>query len=159
MAAFLTGIFTGAPLFVWPLLAGLVFLGLRARQARSVPVAAFYALPLMVLLGVRTTSALPAGVWIWAVFALAYGAGAVAGFLLQARWTLGREGTRVRLSGESLTLLVVMVLFWANFVSGALEAVAPAVYLHPLFQAAFAALLAMGSGSFAGRALHVLRLA
>jgi len=159
MTEFITGILTGAPLFVWPLLALLVFIGLRARQPRSVPVAVFYMLPLMGVMALRTASGLPAGAVVWTVFGLAYVVGAAAGYALQSRWTGARDGARVQLAGENLTLLVVMVLFWANFVGGMLEAISPATYLSPVFQGVFAALLASSSGSFAGRAVQVLRAA
>ena len=159
MTEFLIGILAGAPLFVWPLLALLIFIGMRARQSRRAPVMVFYMLPLMGAMALRTASDLPAGAWVWTVFGLAYVLGAAAGYALQRRWTGPRDGARVQLAGESLTLLVVMVLFWANFVGGMLEALSPATYLSSVFQGVFAALLAASSGSFAGRAVQVLRAA
>jgi hypothetical protein len=70
---------------------------------------------------------------------------------------LGREGRRVRLKGESLTLLVMMVVFWANFAGGLTQAIAPQIYNDTGFHAVFAFILALSTGSFAGRALRVWR--
>lgn len=150
-------VMTGAPLWVWPLLVVLVFVGVRARRERSVPAGMIYALPLLGGMTLRTVLALPAGGWIWGIFALAYAAGAYGGYVLQRAWILGNDGGRVRLGGEALTLTAVMVIFWASFAGGVLRAVAPGAYGSAVFMAVFAALLAACGGSFAGRALRVWR--
>ena len=150
-------VMTGAPLWVWPLLVVLVMVGARARRNRWVPVGMVYALPLLGVLGLRTVLSLPAGGWIWGLFALAYVAGAYGGYVLQRTWILGNDGGRVQLAGEALTLTAVMVNFWASFAGGVLRAVAPGAYGSPVFTAVFVALLAASGGSFAGRALRVWR--
>jgi len=76
---------------------------------------------------------------------------------VQRRWLLGREASRVRLAGESLTLSVMMLVFWANFAGGVMRAVAPQTYGNPVFHIIFAGLLAASCGSFAGRALRIWR--
>jgi uncharacterized membrane protein len=96
--------------------------------------------------------------WVWGVFALAYGIGAWGGYLVQQRWVLGRTGLMVRLAGESLTLSMMMLVFGANFVGGFLEAVAPEVQGSAVFAMLFATVLALSSGSFAGRAVRVARM-
>lgn len=153
----MTQFLTGAPIWVWPLLALLIFVGLRARQERMAPALLIYLLPLLGILAVRSVAALPAGVWVWLVFGLFYGLGVCAGHHLQSRWLLGREGRMVQLAGENLTLLVMMIVFWANFAGGVLLAVAPDVYGNSMFQAGFAAILALSAGTFAGRAFRVWR--
>lgn len=154
----MTQMITGAPVWVWPLLAVLLIVGMRARHMRTVPAGLVYALPLLGIMALRSVAALPAGGWIWAIFALAYGAGAWGGYLLQRGWILGHEDGRVRLAGEWLTLTVMMVIFWANFAGGFLRAVTPAVYGGAIFMIVFAGLLAACGGSFAGRALRVWRV-
>lgn len=151
----MTQILTGAPIWVWPLFIALVFVGMRARRERVVPVGLIYALPLLGIMAIRSVAGLPAAVWIWAVFAAAYAAGAWGGYLLQRAWVLGREAGKVRLAGESLTLTVMMLVFWANFAGGFMRAVVPDAYAGSLFHIIFAALLAISCGSFAGRALRV----
>ena len=153
----MSAILTETPVWVWPLFILLVVLGLRARHERMVPIALFYTLPLLGLSALNAVSGLSAGTAIWAVFAAAYGVGAYGGYLVQRHWVLGRVGTKVRLSGESLTLTMMMLVFGANFVGGFLEAVAPQIYAGPLFQGIFATVVAVSSGSFAGRALRVWR--
>ena len=151
----MTQLFTGAPIWIWPLLAALFFVGMRARRDRTAPVILIFSLPVLGILGARTTAALPADGWIWGVFLIAYGAGGWVGFMLQRRWLLGREGYRVHLAGENLTLSVMMLMFWANFSGGVLQAVASDIYSTSIFQAIFVVLIASASGSFAGRAVQV----
>ena len=151
----MTQIFASAPIWVWPLLAALIFVGLRARHERTVPVVLIYGLPALGVLALRSTAALPAGAALWVVFALAYGVGLWGGYVLQQRWLLRREGARVRLAGESLTLVVMMIVFGANFAGGVLQAVAPEIYGNSVFHVIFATLVAASSGSFAGRAFRV----
>lgn len=155
----MTQLITGAPIWVWPLLALLVFAGLRARQDRTAPVALVYGLPALGFLGVRSTAALSAEGWIWLLFAVCYVFGCWGGYQLQRRWVLGREGRVVHLAGESLTLCVMMLMFWANFAGGVLQTVAPQIYGSSLFYVIFVAVLASASGSFAGRAVRVWSLA
>lgn len=155
----MTRILTETPLWVWPLFVLLVVVGLRARQTREVPMFAFYCLPLLGISAVSAVMALNAGLLVWGAFALAYAMGAVAGYRVQGRWVLGRRGRMVCLAGESLTLSMMMLVFGASFVGGFLEAAAPQVYAGAFFQACFAAVVAVSSGSFAGRALRVGRSA
>lgn len=154
----MTTLITGAPLWVWPLFVVLLLAGLRARHTREVRVVLIYALPLLGLLALRSVSAVGGGVWVWAVFAIAYGAGALAGHQMQKHWTLARAGRKVRLAGETVTLLVMMVLFWVNFAVGVLQATAPAVVTRPEFLAALCILLGGCAGTFAGRALRIWRM-
>lgn len=148
-------IFTGAPIWVWPLLIVLIAVGMRARRTRFAPTALIYALPLLAIMPLRSTAELGMGLSGWAVFAVAYAAGAAGGFKAQRAWLLGFNGRMVRLAGESLTLAVMMVVFWSNFVAGFMAAVAPQLYDTLVFQGLFVAILAVASGSFAGRAAQV----
>ena len=153
----MSALFTSAPLWVWPLLAMLLALGLNAMRTRTTPAWPLYGLPLLGVLSLRSVSALEAANWVWGVFALAYALGAVFGLRFQARRILKKAGRKVLLKGEALTLPSVMVLFWANFALGVLSAVAPDVLASLGFQAGFASVLAGVSGSFLGRAAAILR--
>jgi hypothetical protein len=82
----MTQFITGAPIWVWPLLALLVFAGLRARQDRSALVVLVYGLPALGFLGVRSTVALSVEGWIWLLFAVCYVFGCWGGYQLQRRW-------------------------------------------------------------------------
>lgn len=151
----MSAIITGTPIWVWPLFILLLVLGLRARHERMVPIGMFYALPLLGLSALNAVMGLKAGPLIWLAFAVAYGAGTYGGYLVQRHWVLGREGHKVQLAGEYLTLTMMMLVFGANFVGGFLEAVTPQIYAGVLFQVIFASVVALSSGSFAGRALRV----
>lgn len=153
----MTQFLTGAPVWVWPLLVVLILVGLRARKERFAPVLLIYGMPALGLLGLRSVAALPAETWIWALFAVGYGLGCWGGYVLQRRWLLGRDGSMVQLAGEDLTLTVMMIMFWANFAVGVLQAVAPQLYGSSLFHVIFVGILACAGCSFAGRALRVWR--
>lgn len=148
-------LFTNAPLWVWPLLALLIVVGLNAMRTRQTLALAIYGLPLLGILPLRTVAGLEAAPWVWAVFAGAYALGAVIGFRFQAPRVLAKQSGRVRLRGEALTLVAVLVIFLANFLRGVLDAVAPQALESAGFAAALAGVLALVAGSFLGRALCV----
>lgn len=150
-------IFTEAPLWIWPLLAGLVSVGLRALRERRVPTWMIYALPVLVVLALRSVAGLEPGLPGWAVFVLVWAGSALVGYRLANRWVIERADGHVRLRGEALTLVALMVIFWANFAAKVLEAVAPATLHSAVGIGAFAGLLAAANGQFAGRALRVAR--
>lgn len=150
-------IISNTPLWVWPLFLLLLAVGLRASRDRWVPVALIYALPVLGVSGILTVAGLDAPVIIWGGFAFGYLLGGFMGHRAQRRWLVGREGARVQVRGEYWTLAAMMLIFGANFVSGVLEVVVPVVSGQLAFQLIFAAAIALGSGSFAGRALRVWR--
>lgn len=151
--------FTQAPLWVWPLLVGLVFVGLRAMGERRVPIWMVFALPGLVVLALRTVAGLQPGPLGWTVFAVAWAVSAAGGYRIARRWVIAREGARLHLRGEGLTMVALMVIFWANFVAGVLQAIAPETLHSAIGIGVFAGLLAAASGQFAGRALFAARLA
>ncbi|SFS72418.1 hypothetical protein SAMN04488040_1754 [Sulfitobacter marinus] len=155
----MTRLITDAPLWVWPLFTVLLLVGLRARRDREVPVLLIYALPLLSLLSLHSIYVTGPTGWIWVLFIAASVVGAVAGHRMQERWVLARTGRTVYLAGESVTLLVIMTLYWSNFAGGALRDLAPDLYANAGFHAALSLVLGLFSGSFLGRALRVWRMA
>ena len=150
-------ILANIPIWVFPLFILLLVIGLRAMRRRQLPVAVIYAIPLLGVLGLRAIIALPTSLWIWAIFAGFGALGIKTGMALQKRWLIGRNGNRVELEGEPLTLVLMMSVFAGNFVVGMLSEVAPNVLGMALFQFGFTALLSTVSGIFCGRALWVYR--
>jgi hypothetical protein len=148
---------TNAPLWVWPLFLLLLVVGLRATRTRRAPLVLILALPLLGVLSLRTLSGLPAPVWGWCVWAGALILGGLVGARLQSRWLIAREGRWVSLRGEWLTLSAMMLLFWSNFATGVLQAVAPSVLVAPGFVAGLAGILGVCAGSFLGRAIQTVR--
>lgn len=153
----MTNFLTGAPLWVWPLLALLIAIGLNSMRTRSAPLWALYALPLFGIMSLRAVLGLAPPAWVWLVFTGAYLLGATYGVRFHAPRIRSKIAGTATLSGEALTLVVVLVLFSANFVTGALRAVAPDMLFSAGFLGGFAAVMALASGTFMGCALAVWR--
>jgi len=149
----MNAIATGAPIWVWPLLASLLFLGLRSSRTRMVPAGLVYAMPILGLLSLHGLAGLHPAPQIWLTFALAYLTGCATGLSLGRSWIIGRDGNRLHIKGEWLTLAQVLVIFLLNFITGYLRAVAPAVLIGFAFPAGFALIAGLSAGLFAGRAL------
>lgn len=145
----------GAPLWVWPLLAGLVWYGLRASKARKTSAIAVYLLPLLGAISINTVLEMPNQQLVWIAYAVAYAAGAVMGFVLQRRWLIEKSGMQVELAGEWFTLVVLMVIFWMNFANGTFSVIAPNLYANRVFLGVFALIVGAASGTFGGRAIKV----
>lgn len=153
MSQMLKGIATGAPVWVWPLLLGMIWLGLRARRPRVLPVWPAYVMPALGVMSVNSVRGLGGGDALWLVFGLAYLPGLLFGQRFQARRILAKTGGRVHLQGEWLTLSVLMLIFWLNFAGGVFQSVAPTVYQSIWFLGLFTALAGSVAGVFLGRAL------
>ena len=61
--------------------------------------------------------------------------------------------------GRDADPYMMLLVLGANFMGGFLEAVAPEIYNSALSHAGFGAVIALSSGSFAGRALRVWKSA
>ncbi|WP_439103887.1 hypothetical protein [Celeribacter marinus] len=146
------------PLWVFPLFLGLVALGVLSSRDRVTPVAVFYGLPFLGLLSVRATASLNAGMMAWGVFVLAYASGVVFGARAQSRFVIAREGARVRLRGEWLTMVMVMGIFALNFIKGTMQAVAPHLAAAPTYALLFALIAGLIAGLFLGRSMATVRL-
>ena len=144
------------PIWVWPLLAGLIFLGLRSTRDRIAPLWLYYAIPLLGLLGLRNVFGLPQGVMIWVGFALAFFIGASMGYYLQTRWIIEKLQKTVRIQGEWFTFAMIMVLFLSNFVLGVTRGVSPQTVSESLFLIIFVSVVGIASGSFTGRSLRII---
>lgn len=151
------GIATGAPIWVWPLLFGLLALGFLSSRERNVPRLVFAGLPFLALITLNGARSLPLSELVWPCYILGFLAGAYVAYGLQSRWLLGREGQLVRVSGEWFTMAVLMIIFWSNFVAGIVQGIAPSAYETPAFLVPFAFITALASGSFLGRAIRALR--
>lgn len=153
--AHFTSILTGPPLWVWPLLLLLIYFGLKATRVRRVPAWPLYMLPLLGLLSVNAVNNLSPKLSIWVLFAILYLVGSGLGFRFQRRIVLEKSGTTVLLSGEWVTLFVLMTVFWMNFLGGTIKAVAPEIFAAAFFHQVFAAVAGLAAGSFLGRAVRV----
>lgn len=149
------------PLWVWPLLAALLALGMLQARPRSVTLLRATLLPVAMLAlslwGVISVFASAASLAAWAVAALAASVAITGAGASDARWS-GRE-RRLHLPGSWTPLALMLALFATKFGVGVSLGLQPALRQDAVF--AVGACLAYGgfSGVFAGRALALLRLA
>lgn len=150
-------ILTEAPIWVWPLLGVLLFLGIRATRPRQAPVYLFYCLPLLGLISLNSARSLPHQPIVWGCFGMGYLIGVIFAYSLQGKWLLEKQGATVSLDGEWFTLLTMMIVFWMNFAGGVAAAIGPQIYSSIGFTSVFTIVTGWASGCFLGRALKVIR--
>lgn len=153
----ITAIFSAIPLWVFPLLFGLVWLGSRAMRDRAVSPVLVYALPMLGLLTVTGAQALPGAELALSALMATYLAGAVGGYRAQPRWIIARDAARVHLRGERVTMVKFLGLFALNFATGMAQGMAPGLTESVGFALGFGALAGLLSGSLLGRAICVAR--
>lgn len=152
----LGGIAGGTPVWVWPLLVVLIGVGGMSMRQRVSPVWVYWMIPLFAVFALRAVAGIAPDAALWAVFAASYALGALIGWRVQPSWILRREGGRVHLRGEALTLLTILVVFAANFVVGTVAAVAPEVLGMAGFRIGFTLIEGSVSGVFLGRTLAII---
>ena len=147
-AAGAADIATRAPLWVWPLLAALLFLGWTRSRPRTVSKARVLILPI-VLAGMGIGSFFSNGGTAIAASFLLLGlaAGAATGQVLARReGALLDEAGMVHLKGEWISMGLILVIFASRFAAGAAQGVDPSLH-HSL---AIAIPLALVSGFSVG---------
>jgi len=144
-------ILSAIPLWVFPLLLGLVLLGARARREREVPILLIYSLPLLGLLPLSRALGLALPEMALSGLALGW----LAGHHLQHNWILWRGPRRVRVRGEWLTMVTLLGIFALNLALGMAEGIAPALTMTRGACLGFGLLAGILSGSLAGRAIRV----
>ncbi len=149
----LSNIIHGAPIWVWPLLVVLIVLGLIASKERTRSVVPMYFFWLLGLLSLNAVNSLPATGLIWALFGVAYLVGATLGYRFQKRIIIRKTGLQITLKGEWLSLIVLMTIFWMNFVGGVVGAISPETVASFGYHAGFATIAGLAAGSFIGRSL------
>ncbi|MFT6024606.1 MAG: hypothetical protein ACI9PY_002733 [Ascidiaceihabitans sp.] len=154
----LYGLVVGPPIWVWPLLCVLLFIGWKASKPRQTTVMFYYLLPLLGVMTVQSVSSLPHVGPAWMAFGTAYFVAAIGFYRLQSRWVLKRSNGVLDLAGEWVTLATMMVVFWANFAKGVVLDVAPDLYQHTLFNVVFAVVVGIAGGSFLGRSARIVSM-
>ena len=153
---YIEGILTGAPIWVWPLLVALIWLGLRSTKQRRVPVWLIFAMPLLALTSFGKVLALAAQPFGLHGYLAGYAIGALFGWIGQGGWLISKQGGFAEIRGEWFTLLAVMTIFWANFAQGVLGALAPEVLSVTLYPPVFASIIGIPGGFFMGRTLRTI---
>lgn len=154
----MSAILSAIPLWVIPLAFGLIWLGQRARHDREVRPVLLYALPMMGLLSLSRALGLEHADAALAALGTGLALGALTGWRLQGGWILSHGQGRVRLKGESLTLVTLLGLFSLNFATGMVQGMAPALAAGAGLALGFGLLAGVLSGLLVGRALRVARV-
>lgn len=152
-------IVSGAPVWVWPLLVALIALGVSRMRDRDMALWRLLLLPvIMAGLSVFTAVVMMVGSQFTGLSLAAAMAGAVAG-TLAGWWSLRNspaiflEGNRVRVKGEVVSMIAIVVIFVARFAFGAMSAISPDLAQTPAISALFAAVPLFCSALMAARAL------
>lgn len=146
-----------APIWVWPLLLWMIWMGVSAMRRRTVAIWVYWMLPFFALISVRGRIEAAAPEIDLPVYFAMYALGVAFGYWFQGGVLIERAAKQVVVSGEPLTLIMLMAIFWMNFVSGVIEAISPDLMTSFVTIAILAAISGAVSGQFAGRALRVLR--
>jgi len=148
-------IIAGTPIWVWVLLAFLLFLGVRALRPATAPLWRVAILPtvffvwglysLVTLYGLTAERALP-----WAA---ALVGGTLIGMFIAGRQTIRADRTRrlVRTSGGALTLVLILLIFSIKYIYGFLHATRPGAFAEARFWLTELALSGVLTGMFIGR--------
>ncbi len=151
----LTKLLTEPPVWIWPLLALLIFVAIQSTKHRRIPTVLIYILPFLGFTNIPILLNLQEQPMVWAVFCGAVAIGSIIGFAIQKIWIITKEKHHITLAGEWVTMLSVMVLFWANYVGGTIQSQNPNFYANVSFIATFVTIIAGFSGWFLGCALRV----
>ncbi|MGA2552083.1 MAG: DUF6622 family protein [Burkholderiaceae bacterium] len=153
-------ILTHTPVWIWAVLALLVYRGIAARRDRELPLWGLAVLP-VVLLGLAIegirghfgTSPLPYAVWSGAAVI-----GAIIGSrtLAQDAVALGQRGVLVR--GSWFPLVLILAIFFTKYCTEVVFALQPVRMHEPDAVAAVSALYGLLSGLFLGRLIRTLIL-
>lgn len=158
MNEILVGIWQNAPVWVWPLFVFLLLIGLLAMRTRTSSIIPFFFYPLLGLTAVNPVIGLvhiPAN---WIAFACSYGIGAAIAYKWQDGLILQKTGWKMTLQGDRMTLLILMLTFFSNFINGVVVEAAPQLRETVAFTIVFACVIGACSGSFTGRAFRIVTL-
>lgn len=155
-------ILQGAPVWVWALLALLLFLGIRSLRTRSVPVASLVALPLA-FFGLSVTNLLPLdglaplriGVWIAALMV-----GTIPGWFVvrPQRIVVDRARGRISVPGSVVPIILMLAAFAGGFYFGYLFARYSELKTDPATLIMASTYRGLMSGYFLGQTIRLFRL-
>ena len=156
--AFVTGIIRGTPLWVWGLLALVLYLGYTSTRDRTIDARRALILPLAMFgmsLSFMLGGAVPAEVLApWGV-ALALGAAGGAGLGLASGAAPGEKPMTIDLKGEWLSLALIIAMFSSRYVFAVMIAMTPGLASDLSFLITRAAVVGLLGGLFLGRGLTI----
>ena len=159
----LTQILMNTPIWVWGLLAGLIFLGYSQSRDRVVGLQRTMLMPVvMVALSVLGTvsafGASPTVLGVWLVTAAL-----VASFIMlrpvPASTRFDSASKQYAIPGSWLPMLIILAIFLTKYAVGVSLAMRPSLAHDDVFPLVIGVLYGLFSGFFAGRALRLWHLA
>ena len=144
-----------APIWVWPLLIGLIVLGISRMRDREMPVWRLMLLPAALTVSTLVTLLL-GGLGVSGLIAVVSGLGlglAVGWMTMRAVTARRLAGNRVLVRGEVVSLIAILVIFASRFVAGAMTAMAPDLMEMAGVGELFVAVPVFCAGVMAARAL------
>jgi hypothetical protein len=155
-------ILSHTPIYVWAILAFLVWRGVNALREREITARKLCIIPLVMLALSLQDIAVKFGPG--AADMAAWLAGAALGALLawkfgSARTSPGGMPGSVRVAGSPLPLLMMLAVFFTKYLASVLLAVQPALRQDTAFAFAVCALFGLFNGWFGGRLARDLRAA
>ena len=158
MFEFLSQILTRTPIWVWAILAALIFLGTQSLRPRTVKRFTVVIAPIAFLILGLTTSRGTIGFASWGFALLA--AASFTFFIWKptsgARYV--PEGDQLQMPGSVVPMILMLTIFLLNYIINVTLAVNPALRAELAWQVGPGIVLGALSGLFAGRALTMFRL-
>lgn len=155
----LTTILVKTPFWVWPLLAALIWLGLSRTKIRETNPAPLLIPPLL-FGGLVIVKLVLSGFAPMPMFGTTSGIvlGALAVLWLKpARNTARLPDGRLRIEGEWASLVIMMLVFIANYAAGVAGSIAPQITTGPEFQYTIALINGFSASLMASRTYAYLR--
>jgi hypothetical protein len=158
MFEFFTQIISRTPMWVWVILAALVFMGTKALRPRVVKRFTVLIAPVafLVLGLVSSRGAITLVAWVISLFTVAV----FTHFFWKS--TAGAcyvpEGDRLHLPGSFMPMTLMLSIFWVNYVINVTLAINPSLRGEFAWEVGPGLVLGALSGLFAGRALTMFRM-
>lgn len=147
-------ILTHTPLYVWAILAFLVYRGMAAMRDRDMEVRKLVMIPaVMLVLSLQDISAkFGLGGWALAAWAVAAaGVALAAGLAGSERIAASAVPSHVRVRGSRLPLVMMMAVFFTKYAASVAVSVAPQLRQDTLFACIVCGLFGVFNGWFIGR--------
>ena len=159
MSEFAIQILKNTPIWVWAILAALIYLGSKQLKARVVKRYSVLIAPVVFLfVGLMAAGRGPVGFATWALSLISLAA--VTFFVWQptggARYEV--HGDLLHMSGSVLPMMLMLAIFLLNYVINVVLAINPALRFEPAWQVVPALILGALSGVFFGRAATLFRM-
>jgi hypothetical protein len=159
MMTFVGKVLAGTPIWVWGLLALLVFLGVRQLRQRSIkPYTVLIAPICFLLLGVVSSGRFGIGLIVWTLALIATSALTLFVWRPVGRVRHDAEADRLLVPGSVQPMALMLSIFLLNYVLQVALAVKPALRNDVSGQVLPALFLGALSGAFLGRAVILFRM-